>query len=113
MKDHDVLFHLFFFAQIFSDAPSERSDWDIFMGPLEEPLLGVFLAQISKKWQIFFEKNGELRRKLWKLLHDLSSLRGDTYFVRDTPLDFQQLVTCCETVLGERYQKHTETFKTV
>ena len=59
------------------------------MGPPEEPLLGVFLAQISRNGRVS-KKTGELRRKLWKLLHDLSSLRGDTYLVV-TLLDYSNL----------------------
>ena len=71
-----------FFSQIFSDAPSERSDWDIFMGPPG-----------ASPWSVpgsDFSKRRTQGRKYGKLLHDLSSLRGDTYLVV-TLLDYSNL----------------------
>lgn len=49
-----------------------------------------------------FSKRRTQGRKYGKLLHDLENLLGVTYlFGSDTPLDFQQLVTCCEVSCWE------------
>lgn len=90
MKDHDVLFQGFFLLRS-SQMLLVKEVIGIYLWDLKEPLLGVFLAQISRNGRFFFEKNGRTQgRKLWKLLHDLSSLRGDTYLVV-TLLDYSNL----------------------
>ena len=66
MKDHDVLFHLFFFPQIFSDAPSVKEVIGIYLWDLQEPLLGVFLAQISRNGERK-EENMESCSMTWKI----------------------------------------------